>query len=107
MPLFNLTMIMSSFISLVFCSSPLVKEGFLTFVVKYLKVIFKTDLSYLKFSFGFIKSCFCPRTVVNSCFDLLFLIVLEVLLSSRICLSGAPNENIVQNHINIALLNVF
>ena len=104
MPLFNLTMIMSSFISLVFCSSPLVKEGFLTFVVKYLKVII---LSYLKFSFGFIKSCFCPRTVVNSCFDLLFLIVLEVLLSSRICLSGAPNENIVQKHINIALLNVF
>ena len=22
------------------------------------------------------------------------------------CLSGAPNENIVENHINIALLNV-
>ena len=24
-----------------------------------------------------------------------------------VCLSGAPNENIVQNYINIALLNVF
>ena len=23
------------------------------------------------------------------------------------CLSGAPNENIVQNHLNVALLNVF
>ena len=31
MLLFNLTMIMSSFISLVLCSSPLVKEVFLTF----------------------------------------------------------------------------
>ena len=40
MPLFNLTMIMSSFISLVFCSSPLVKEVFLTFVVKYFESYF-------------------------------------------------------------------
>ena len=24
-----------------------------------------------------------------------------------VCLTGAPNENIVQNHLNIALLNVF
>ena len=23
------------------------------------------------------------------------------------CVSGAPNENVVQNHLNIALLNVF
>ena len=27
--------------------------------------------------------------------------------SDTIKLSGAPNENIVQNHLNIALLNVF
>ena len=40
MPLFNLTMLMSSFISLVFCSSPLVKEVFLTFVVKYFESYF-------------------------------------------------------------------
>ena len=28
-------------------------------------------------------------------------------LSSLLVYSGAPNENIVQNHLNIALLNVF
>ena len=28
-------------------------------------------------------------------------------LTSNVLLSGAPNENIVQNHLNIALLNVF
>ena len=29
-----------------------------------------------------------------------------VFRSLFLCISGAPNENIVQNHINIALLNV-
>ena len=28
-------------------------------------------------------------------------------LTSNVLLSGAPNENIVQSHLNIALLNVF
>ena len=27
--------------------------------------------------------------------------------SEHVLLSGAPNENIVQNHLNIAVLNVF
>ena len=42
----------------------------LSFVVKY----FESYLSILsfKFSFCFIKSCFCPR-ILFSCFDLLFL----------------------------------
>ena len=34
--------------------------------------------------------------------DYLFLVILVSLQD----LSGAPNENIVQNHLNIALLNV-
>ena len=57
-------MLMSCFISLVFCSSPLVKEVFFTFVVEYFQSYF-LDGSILsfKFSFGFIKSCICPRTV--------------------------------------------
>ena len=35
------------------------------------------------------------------------LFVLANSCSSSYSLSGAPNENIVQNHLNIALLNVF
>ena len=35
------------------------------------------------------------------------LFVLTNSCSSSYSLSGAPNENIVQNHLNIALLNVF
>ena len=74
-------MLMSCFISLVFCSSPLVKEVFFTFDVEYFQSYF-LDGSILsfKFSFGFILSLVFVH-VLFSCFDLLFLLVLEVMLS--------------------------
>ena len=83
MPLFNLTMLLSSFISLVFCSSPLVKEVFLLLLWSILKVIFKTDLSYL-LSLVLVSLSLVFVHVLFSCFDLLFLLVLEVMLSSQI-----------------------
>ena len=39
-----------------------------------------------------------------SIFSLAYLFLLTVVVTLT---SGAPNENIVQNHLNIALLNVF
>ena len=50
-----------------------------------LKVIFKTDLSYL-LSLDFVLLSLVFVHVLFSCFDLLFLLVLEVMLSSRIYL---------------------
>ena len=43
------------------------------------------------------------RLVLHNCtFDVSFKKILKWLID----ISGAPNENIAQNHINIALLNV-
>ena len=54
--------------------------------VKYiLGVIFTTDLSYL-LSLGFVSLSLVFVHVLFSCFDLLFLLVLEFMLSSRIYL---------------------
>ena len=50
-----------------------------------LKDIFKTDLSYL-LSLAFVSLSLVFVRVLFSCFDLLFLLVLEVRLSSRIYL---------------------
>ena len=50
-----------------------------------LKVIFKTDLSYL-LSLDFVLLSLVFVHVLFSCFDLLFSLVLEFMLSSRICL---------------------
>ena len=50
-----------------------------------LKIIFKTDLSYL-FSLVFVSLSIVFVHVLFSCFDLLFFLVLEVMLSSRIYL---------------------
>ena len=50
-----------------------------------LKVIFKTDLSYL-LSLVFVSLSLVFVHVLFSCFDLLFLLVLELMLSSRIYL---------------------
>ena len=50
-----------------------------------MKVIFKTDLSYL-LSLVFILLSLAFVHVLFPCFDLLFLLVLEFMLSSRICL---------------------
>ena len=38
---------------------------------------------------------------------IMFFFVLCTRLSFNVRSAGAPNENIVQNHLNIALLNVF
>ena len=47
----------------------------------------------------------CVRFPLSVTYTLKSLIAL---LQSQTCdISGAPNENIVQNHLNIALLNVF
>ena len=51
-----------------------------------LKVIFKTELSYL-LSLVFVSLSLGFVHVLFSCSDLLFLLVLEVMLSSRIYLS--------------------
>ena len=48
-----------------------------------LKVIFKTDLSYL-LSLVFVSLSLVFVHVLFSCFDLLFLLVFELMLSSRI-----------------------
>ena len=51
--------------------------------------------------------------IVQSYFDTLLRYVLSVTFCGAVVLkvmdqkTGAPNENIVQNHLNIALLNVF
>ena len=50
-----------------------------------LKVIFKPDLSYL-LSLGFVSLSLVFVHVLFSCFEFLFLLVLEFMLSSRICL---------------------
>ena len=50
-----------------------------------LKVIFKTDLSYL-LSLVWVSSSLVFDHVLFSCFDLLFLLVFEFMRSSRICL---------------------
>ena len=50
-----------------------------------LKVIFKTDLSYL-LSLVFVSLSLVFVHVLFSCFDLLFLLVLEFMLSSLIYL---------------------
>ena len=64
-----------------------------------LKVIFKTDLSYLlSLVFLFISLVFVH--VLFSCFDLLFLVVLEVMLSSRITYRH------IRNVIRLALSDV-
>ena len=64
-----------------------------------LKVIFKTDLSYLvSLVFLFISLVFVY--VLFSCFDLLFLVVLEVMLSSRITYRH------IRNVIRLALSDV-
>ena len=34
-------------------------------------------------------------------------VYIEVTIRAHCAITGAPNENIVQNHLNIALLNVF
>ena len=60
-------------------------ENCVNIVVKYLKVIFKTDLSYL-LSLVFVSLSLVFVHVLFSCFDLLFLLVFEVMLSSRIYL---------------------
>ena len=52
-------------------------------VVKYFESYFKTDLSYLlRLVFVSVRLAFVR--VLFSCFDLLFLLVLEFMLSSRI-----------------------
>ena len=61
-------------------------QNCINIVVKYLKVIFKTDLSYL-LSLVLVSLSLVFVNVLFSCFDLLFLLVLEVMLSSRIYLS--------------------
>ena len=60
-------------------------QNCINIVVKYLKVIFKTDLSYL-LSLVLVSLSLVFVNVLFSCFDLLFLLVLEVMLSSRIYL---------------------
>ena len=50
-----------------------------------LKVIFKTDPSYL-LSVVFVSLSLVFVHVLFSCFDVLFLLVLEFMLSSGICL---------------------
>ena len=54
-------------------------------VVKYFECFFKTDLSYL-FSLVFASLSLVFVHVLFACFDLLFLLVLELMLGSRIYL---------------------
>ena len=54
-------------------------------VVKYFEIFFNMDLSYL-LSLVFVSLSLVFVHVLFSCFDLLFLLVLEVMLSSRIYL---------------------
>ena len=53
--------------------------------VKYFEIFFNMDLSYL-LSLVFVSLSLVFVHVLFSCFDLLFLLVLEVMLSSRIYL---------------------
>ena len=62
-------------------------QSFVAFasVVKYFESYFKTDLSYL-LSLGFVSLSLVFVHALFSCFDLLFLLELELMLSSRIYL---------------------
>ena len=47
------------------------------------------------------------KNVSNLRFPYLFIHMKSFQAAGKGILSGAPNENIFQNHLNIALLNVF
>ena len=58
----------------------------------------------------FISTAYLRRQILPAIMPRFFYIFAEMLtwlVLSLLFVSGAPNENIVQNHLNIALLNVF
>ena len=93
-------MLLSSFISLVFCSSPLVKEFFFLLLLwSILKVILKTDLSYLLslvlVSLSLFLSTYCFPALIF-CFYLYL----------KLCLARKLTYCHIRNVIRLALSDV-